>query len=110
MHVGHIRSALLGDSLQKIYKFCDDDVTSDVHLGDWGTQMGMLIEEVKLMFPELIYFDENYNGEYPKESPVTVKELAEIYPQASKDVSLISLRWRKQDRLLLSFNRAEKGM
>ncbi len=84
MHVGHIRSALLGDSLQRIYKFCGDEVISDVHLGDWGTQMGMLIEEVKLLSPELVYFDENYQGEYPQISPVTVKELAKIYPQASK--------------------------
>ncbi|MGQ4004271.1 arginine--tRNA ligase [Francisellaceae bacterium CB52] len=84
MHVGHIRSALLGDSLQRIYKFCGDEVVSDVHLGDWGTQMGMLIEEVKLLSPELVYFDENYQGEYPQISPVTVKELAKIYPQASK--------------------------
>ena len=84
MHVGHIRSALLGDSLQRIYKFCGDEVVSDVHLGDWGTQMGMLIEEVKLLSPELVYFDENYQGEYSQISPVTVKELAKIYPQASK--------------------------
>ncbi|APC91971.1 MULTISPECIES: arginine--tRNA ligase [Francisella] len=84
MHVGHIRSALLGDALQRIHSFCDDVVVSDVHLGDWGTQMGMLIEEIKLQSPQLIYFDENYTGEYPTESPVTVQELAEIYPHASK--------------------------
>lgn len=84
MHVGHIRSALLGEALQRIRRFYGDDVISDVHLGDWGTQMGMLIEEIKLESPELIYFDESYSGEYPKESPVTVKELAEIYPRASK--------------------------
>ncbi|RUS69187.1 hypothetical protein EGW08_023055, partial [Elysia chlorotica] len=84
MHVGHIRSALIGDSLQRIYRFCGDDVISDVHLGDWGTQMGMLIEEIKLISPKSEYFNESFNGEYPLESPVTVKELAEIYPQASK--------------------------
>ncbi|MED7789189.1 arginine--tRNA ligase [Francisella sp. 19X1-34] len=84
MHVGHIRSALLGDSLQRIHRFYNDDVVSDVHLGDWGTQMGMLIEEIKLQSPELVYFDESFTGEYPETSPVTVKELAEIYPRASK--------------------------
>ncbi|AJC49383.1 arginine--tRNA ligase [Allofrancisella guangzhouensis] len=84
MHVGHIRSALLGDALQRLYRFCGDKVISDVHLGDWGTQMGMLIEEIKLHSPELVYFDKEYIGEYPKKSPVTVTELAEIYPQASK--------------------------
>ncbi|MBK2357174.1 arginine--tRNA ligase [Francisella hispaniensis] len=84
MHVGHIRSALLGDALQRIHRFYNDTAVSDVHLGDWGTQMGMLIEEIKLESPELVYFDENYTGEYPAESPVTVQELAEIYPRASK--------------------------
>jgi arginyl-tRNA synthetase len=84
MHVGHIRSTLLGDSLQRIHRFYNDDVISDVHLGDWGTQMGMLIEEIKLISPELVYFDKNYTGEYPQESPVTVSELAQIYPRASK--------------------------
>ncbi|API86384.1 arginine--tRNA ligase [Francisella uliginis] len=84
MHVGHIRSALLGDALQRIHRFYNDDVVSDVHLGDWGTQMGMLIEEIKLESPDLVYFDENFTGEYPEQSPVTVKELAEIYPRASK--------------------------
>lgn len=83
MHVGHIRSTLLGDCLQRVYRFCGDKVVSDVHLGDWGTQMGMLIDELKLMYPDLPYFDENFTGEYPSESPVTVKELAEIYPRAS---------------------------
>ncbi|AXA34119.1 arginine--tRNA ligase [Francisella adeliensis] len=109
MHVGHIRSALLGDSLQKIYKFCDNDVTSDVHLGDWGTQMGMLIEEVKLMFPELIYFDENYNGEYPKESPVTVKELAEIYPQASKRCKSDIVEMEKARQATFELQQGRKG-
>ncbi|ORM39128.1 arginine--tRNA ligase [Francisella endosymbiont of Ornithodoros moubata] len=84
MHVGHIRSALLGDALQRIHRFYDNTVVSDVHLGDWGTQMGMLIKEIKLQSPQLAYFDETYTGEYPSESPVTVQELAEIYPRASK--------------------------
>ncbi|MFC4892674.1 arginine--tRNA ligase [Pseudofrancisella aestuarii] len=84
MHVGHIRSTLIGDCLQRLYKFCGDEVVSDVHLGDWGTQMGMLIEEIKLKSPDLIYFNESYDGEYPKDSPVIVSELAEIYPKASK--------------------------
>ncbi len=84
MHVGHIRSTLIGDALQRLYRFCGAKVISDVHLGDWGTQMGMLIEEVKLRTPELCYFDESFSDEYPKESPVTVKELAKLYPEASK--------------------------
>ncbi|WP_440992729.1 arginine--tRNA ligase [Cysteiniphilum litorale] len=83
LHVGHIRSPLIGDCLQRVYRFYGDEVLSDVHLGDWGTQMGMLIEEIRKMHPDLPYFDEHYTGEYPKESPVTVDALSEIYPRAS---------------------------
>jgi arginyl-tRNA synthetase len=83
LHVGHIRSPLIGDCLQRVYRFYGDDVLSDVHLGDWGTQMGMLIEEIRKMYPDLPYFDETFTGEYPKISPVTVDELSEIYPRAS---------------------------
>ncbi|WP_119343521.1 arginine--tRNA ligase [Facilibium subflavum] len=83
LHIGHIRSPLIGDCLQRVYRFCGDEVLSDVHLGDWGTQMGMLIEEIKKMYPDLPYFDESFTGSYPKESPVTVDELSEIYPRAS---------------------------
>ncbi|WHN66670.1 arginine--tRNA ligase [Cysteiniphilum sp. QT6929] len=83
LHVGHIRSPLIGDCLQRVYRFYGDEVLSDVHLGDWGTQMGMLIEEIRKVHPNLPYFDEHYTGEYPKESPVTVDELSEIYPRAS---------------------------
>lgn len=84
MHVGHIRSTLIGDALQRLYRFCGAKVVSDVHLGDWGTQMGMLIEEIKAANPTLVYFNESFDGKYPVESPVTVTELSEIYPQASK--------------------------
>lgn len=109
MHVGHIRSALLGDSLQKIYRFCGDDVTSDVHLGDWGTQMGMLIEEIKLKSPELVYFDENYIGEYPKESPITVKELAETYPEASKRCKSDLVEMEKARQATFELQQGRKG-
>ena len=109
MHVGHIRSALLGDSLQKIYKFCGDEVISDVHLGDWGTQMGMLIEEVKLISPELVYFDENYQGEYPQTSPVTVKELAKIYPQASKRCKSDIVEMEKARKATFELQQGRKG-
>ena len=84
MHVGHIRSSLIGDALQRLYRFCGDKVVSDVHLGDWGTQMGMLINELSIKHPNLCYFDDNYKGVYPDISPVTVDELADIYPAASR--------------------------
>ena len=83
LHIGHIRSPLIGDCLQRVYRFLGDEVLSDVHLGDWGTQMGMLIEEVKKMHPDLPYFEEDSQDEYPKSSPVTVDDLSEIYPRAS---------------------------
>jgi arginyl-tRNA synthetase len=109
MHVGHIRSALLGDSLQRIYKFCGDEVVSDVHLGDWGTQMGMLIEEVKILYPELVYFDENYQGEYPQISPVTVKELAKIYPQASKRCKSDIIEMEKARKATFELQQGRRG-
>ena len=84
LHVGHLRSAIIGESIIRIGKFVGHKVIGDVHLGDWGLQMGLIITELKLRQPELVYFDENYEGEYPKEAPFTISELEEIYPTASK--------------------------
>ena len=84
LHIGHLRSPLIGECLQRVYRFYGNDVLSDVHLGDWGTQMGMLIEEVRKMKPNLPYFDLDYSGDYPENSPVTVDDLSEIYPRASE--------------------------
>ena len=109
MHVGHIRSALLGDSLQRLHRFYGDDVVSDIHLGDWGTQMGMLIDEIKLSSPELVYFDESYTGEYPKESPVTVSELAEIYPKASKRCKSDIVEMQKARQATFELQNGRKG-
>lgn len=84
LHVGHLRSAIIGESIKRIGKFAGHKVIGDVHLGDWGLQMGLIITELKLRQPELVYFDENFEGEYPKEAPFTISELEEIYPTASK--------------------------
>ncbi len=84
MHVGHLRTLLLGDSLQRLCRFLGLKVTSDTHLGDWGTQMGMLIAEMRRQSPDLIYFKPDYKGPYPEEPPITIAELEELYPQASK--------------------------
>lgn len=84
LHVGHIRSAIIGESIKRIGRFMGHNVIGDVHLGDWGLQMGLIITELKTRKPELVYFDENYEGEYPKEAPFTISELEEIYPTASK--------------------------
>ncbi len=83
LHVGHLRSAVIGESIKRILSFMGNEVIGDVHLGDWGLQMGLIITELKLRKPELCYFDENYDGEYPDEAPFTISELEEIYPTAS---------------------------
>ena len=83
LHVGHLRSAIIGESIKRIGKFMGHNMIGDVHLGDWGLQMGLIITELKLRKPELCYFDEDYEGEYPVEPPFTISELEEIYPTAS---------------------------
>lgn len=83
LHVGHLRSAIIGESIKRIGKFMGHNMVGDVHLGDWGLQMGLIITELKERKPGLVYFEENYGGEYPKEPPFTISELEEIYPAAS---------------------------
>ena len=83
LHVGHLRSAIIGESIKRIGKFMGHNMIGDVHLGDWGLQMGLIITELKLRKPELVYFDEAYEGEYPLVAPFTIAELEEIYPTAS---------------------------
>ncbi|MDO5521581.1 MAG: arginine--tRNA ligase [bacterium] len=83
LHVGHLRSAVIGESIKRINKFLGHDVVGDVHLGDWGLQMGLIIMELKKRKPELCYFDDNFTGEYPAEAPFTISELEEIYPTAN---------------------------
>ena len=97
MHIGHLRSTIIGDSLQRLFRFRGDEVTSDVHLGDWGLQMGQLINEVKLEQPELPYFDEGFEGPYPSDSPVTMEDLERLYPQASAKSKTDEAR-RDEDR------------
>lgn len=84
LHVGHLRSAVIGESIKRISRYVGHQVIGDIHLGDWGLQMGLVITEIKERQPELVYFDDAYEGDYPKESPVTVAQLEEIYPTASK--------------------------
>ncbi len=83
LHVGHLRSAIIGESVKRIARFVGHKVIGDVHLGDWGLQMGLIITEVRQRQPELPYFDENFTGEYPQEAPFTLSQLEEIYPTAS---------------------------
>lgn len=83
LHVGHLRSAVIGESIQRILRYAGNTLTSDVHLGDWGLQMGLIIEELRDTKPNLIYFDETYEGEYKEEAPFDIDELEKIYPRAS---------------------------
>ena len=83
LHVGHLRSAVIGESVKRISRYVGHEVIGDVHLGDWGLQMGLVITGLQERQPDLVYFDENYTGEYPEEAPFTISELEEIYPAAS---------------------------
>lgn len=83
LHIGHLRAAIIGEALKRMYRYMGYEAIGDVHLGDWGLQMGLIIEETKLRQPDLPYFDESFTGEYPAEAPFTISDLEEIYPCAS---------------------------
>ena len=83
LHVGHLRSAIIGECMKRLFRYFGNTVIGDVHLGDWGLQMGLIIAELQNRKPDLCYFDESYAGEYPAEAPFTISELEEIYPTAS---------------------------
>lgn len=83
LHVGHLRSAVIGESIKRICRYAGHEVIGDAHLGDWGLQMGLVIMGIKERQPELVYFDDSYEGEYPEEAPFTIAELEEIYPASS---------------------------
>lgn len=83
LHIGHLRSAIIGESLKRLYKFFGYNTIGDIHLGDWGLQMGLIIAELQERQPDLPYFDPDFAGEYPNEAPFTISELEEIYPAAS---------------------------
>ncbi len=83
LHVGHLRSAIIGESIKRIGKFMGHHMIGDVHIGDWGLQMGLIITELQERKPDLVYYDESYTGDYPAEAPFSISELEEIYPAAS---------------------------
>ena len=84
LHIGHLRSAVIGEAIKRMGRFVGHHIVADVHLGDWGLQMGLIITELQERKPDLVYFDPEYTGEYPTEAPFTVSELEEIYPTASQ--------------------------
>ncbi|MBQ8622183.1 MAG: arginine--tRNA ligase [Oscillospiraceae bacterium] len=83
LHIGHLRSAIIGESLKRLHKFFGYNTIGDIHLGDWGLQMGLIISELQERQPDLCYFDPDHTGEYPEEAPFTISELEEIYPAAA---------------------------
>ena len=83
LHIGHLRSAIIGEALKRLHKFLGFNTIGDIHLGDWGLQMGLIITELQERQPDLCYFDANFTGPYPEEAPFTISELEEIYPAAS---------------------------
>ena len=87
LHIGHLRPAIIGEALKRLHKFMGYNTIGDIHLGDWGLQMGLIIAELQERQPELCYFDPDYTGEYPAQSPFTLSELEEIYPTASSKKS-----------------------
>ena len=87
LHIGHLRPAIIGETLKRLHKFMGYNTIGDVHLGDWGLQMGLIIAEVQERQPELPYFDPDFTGEYPEVAPFTVDQLEEIYPTASSKKS-----------------------
>lgn len=109
LHVGHLRPAIIGESLKRISRFLGHRVIGDVHLGDWGLQIGMIISELKRRKPELPYFDEKYNGEYPKEAPFTIDELEEIYPAASKLAKSDENAMAEARRVTFELQKGRKG-
>ena len=84
LHIGHLRPAIIGEALKRLHAFMGYEVIGDIHLGDWGLQMGLIIAELQERQPDLCYFDPDYTGDYPVEAPFTLSDLEEIYPTASK--------------------------
>ncbi|MDO5550706.1 MAG: arginine--tRNA ligase [Lachnospiraceae bacterium] len=96
LHVGHLRSAVIGESIKRMGRALGHNMIGDVHLGDWGLQMGLIIEELRDRKSELPYFDESFAGEYPEEAPFTISELEDIYPTASKKAKFKADEAREQ--------------
>lgn len=109
MHVGHLRSAVIGDTLQRLLRFLGDEVTSDVHLGDWGLQMGHLVTELQDEQPGLIYFDAAYTGPYPAEPPVTIDDLGRLYPQASNKAKADETRNERSQKAVAEMQAGRAG-
>ncbi|MBI1255437.1 MAG: arginine--tRNA ligase [Hyphomonas sp.] len=109
MHVGHLRSAVIGDTLQRLLRFLGDTVISDVHLGDWGLQMGHLVTELEDEQPGLVYFDAGFTGPYSAQSPVTIEDLGRLYPQASNKAKADEARNERSQKAVAEMQAGRAG-
>lgn len=109
LHIGHLRSAVIGESIKRICRYAGHNVIGDVHLGDLGLQMGLVMEGLRERAPELPYFDKQFTGEYPTEPPFTLAELEEIYPAASARSKQEEAFKERAQRTTLEFQRGEPG-
>ena len=107
LHVGHMRSANIGEALRRLLLLFGNNVISDVHLGDLGRQAGMLISQLELEQPNLPYFDKNYKGEYPK-LEITAKDLGRMYPLASKLAKEDPVRMEEVRRITAEIDKGNK--
>jgi len=110
LHVGHLRSANIGEALKRLAKLLGNETIADAHLGDWGRPIGLVMLELKKKNPELVYFDENYIGEYPSESPVTNDDLMELYPVASIKAKDDELYMEEAREITAKFQNGDKGL
>ncbi|MGN1063491.1 MAG: arginine--tRNA ligase [Alphaproteobacteria bacterium] len=113
LHVGHLRTAVIGESIKRICRFVGDEVISDVHLGDWGKPMGQIITEIQDRQPDLVYFDETFTGDYPETAPFTKEDLLSIYPiasQKSKEDETFNARAKENTRLLQEGHRGYRAL
>ena len=109
MHVGHLRSAVIGDTLVRLMRFLGDQITGDVHLGDWGLQMGHLVTELYDEQPDLIYFDDAFEGPYPEDPPVTIEDLARLYPAASAKAKVDEARNERSQKAVAELQAGRPG-
>lgn len=109
LHVGHLRTAIIGESIKRLGNFLGYHMLGDVHLGDWGLQIGLIIAELGRRYPELVYFDATYSGEYPIQAPFTISELEEIYPAASSFAKETPWFMEKAKEATYMFQSGHKG-
>jgi arginyl-tRNA synthetase len=109
LHVGHLRSAIIGESIKRTARYLGNHVVGDAHLGDWGLPIGLIITELQERQPELVYFDENYEGEYPKEAPFSISDLEEIYPAANRKAKEDESFKEKAQKAIAQLQAGKKG-